>query len=137
MIFDKEPLHRAPRQYGFSPASCDCLGEFLSRYAEQSLDLEIRQVLLARPADKIVRPDIQETEAMPQVIFEPRKDLDPVGKARDACKRKAQQRCRKIDSTEHHVGLHRKGGRVLQHPIPEKTCQSAGVTGVPLWPPPS
>src|SRR3546814_14248427 len=63
MIFDKEPLHRAPRQYGFSPASCDCLGEFLSRYAEQSLDLEIRQVLLARPADKIVRPDIQETEA--------------------------------------------------------------------------
>src|SRR3546814_2750898 len=83
MIFDKEPLHRAPRQYGFSPASCDCLGEFLSRYAEQSLDLEIRQVLLARPADKIVRPDIQETEAMPQVIFEPRQDLDAVGKARD------------------------------------------------------
>src|SRR3546814_9639902 len=86
MIFDKEPLHRAPRQYGFSPASCDCLGEFLSRYAEQSLDLEIRQVLLARPADKIVRPDIQETEAMPQVIFEPRQDLDAVGKARDACR---------------------------------------------------
>ena len=73
MIFDKEPLHRTPRQYGFSPARCDRLGEFLSRYAEQSLDLEIRQVLLARPADKIVRPDIQETEAMPQVIFAPRK----------------------------------------------------------------
>src|SRR3546814_8614605 len=90
MIFDKEPLHSAPRQYGFSPASCDCIGEFLSRYAEQSLDLEIRQVLPARPADKIVRPDIQETEALPQVIFEPRQNPDPVRQDRDASKRKAQ-----------------------------------------------
>ncbi len=133
MIFDKEPLHRAPRQYGFSPAGSDRFGKLLSRYAKQSLYLEIRQVLLARPAEQMVRPDIQETEAMPEVIFEPRQDLDAVGKARDACKRKAQQRCRRIDSREQHVAFRQKGGRVLQGPIPEQPLEAAGAHGFHLW----
>src|SRR3546814_7085176 len=115
MIFYKGALLRAPRQYCFKPAGCDCFGALLSRYAEQSLDLEIRQVLLARPPDKIVRPDIQEAKAMPQVIFEPRKDLDAVGEARNARQRKAQQRCRRIDSREQHVAFRREGSRSEEH----------------------
>src|SRR3546814_8454992 len=70
---------------------------------------------------------------MPKVIFEPRQELYAGGKARDSCKRKAQQRCRRIDSREKHVGLRRKGGRVLQGPIPEQPLEAAGAHGFHLW----